>query len=283
MRESNAKIHAIVLLATFSSAALGEDANGTKSVYEELRKSLKSSSGASIDEITTATIKRHMATLLYPVDLSSLKAPELDEAFKKLIKVLQRQMGDPDTGILTSSQYFRLSDAARDIDAAPVVVSVGKTVSMENDFLLALGTGQMDDIADPINKVRIVCLRSEGTCNETEASFNTKTRLLDLFDVASYQIQTWTPKRLTAVREHPCGTATMSIDIAAETVEVGVLAHKDLQFCSDAPYGRWTLVDGFPVTWNIARAKQLKALELAYPSSKNLFRVLEPIDAAREK
>jgi hypothetical protein len=273
----------IVLLAVFSRGVLAEETKDTIGIYEDLRQSLKPSTGATVDEMTTATIKRHMATLLYPVDLSSLKPPEQDEAFKALIKILQRQMGDPDTGLLTASQFYRLSDAARDIDAAPVLVSGGKIVSMENGLVLAVGTGKMDDIADPINKVRIVCLKSEGTCNETEATFNLKTHLLDLFDVASYKIQTWTSNRLTAFREHPCGTATMSIDLVAKTVEVGVLGHKDFKFCSDDPSGRWTLVDSFPVGWNIARDKQIKALEFAYPPSRKFFSLLQPISATRGK
>jgi hypothetical protein len=202
----------IALAVQFSTALAAEEKDHPRDIYEDLRQSFKPSAGVTPDETTTATIKRHMATLLYPVDLSSLKPPEQDEGFKQLIKMLQRQMGDPDTGVLTSDQFFRLSDAARDIDARPVLVSGGKIVSMENDLVLAVGTGQMDDLAQPINKVRIVCIKSEGTCNEAEATFDFKTSLLDFFDVASYQIQTWTPKRVTAIREHPCGTATMSID-----------------------------------------------------------------------
>jgi hypothetical protein len=116
----------LILVVVLSSAAAAEEPKSTKSVYEELRQSQKPTSGATSDQITTATIKRHMATLLYPVDLSSLKPPEQDESFKGLVKILQRQMGDPDTGILTSGQYFRLADAAHDIDARPATVSPGK-------------------------------------------------------------------------------------------------------------------------------------------------------------
>jgi hypothetical protein len=249
----------LFLLFIFCATAAAEEPKNTKSIYEELRKSQKPTSGASTDDITTATIKRHMATLLYPVDLSSLKPPEQDESFKGLIKLLQRQMGDPDTGIITSDQYYRLAGAARDIDARPVLVASGKIISMEDEIVLAVGTGQMDDLAQPINKVRIVCVKSEGTCEEAEATFDAKTGLLDFFEVASYQVRTWTPKRVTAIREHPCGTATMSIDIIAKTVEVSVLGHKDLQFCPDASQERWSLVDGFPVAWNLARDKQLRA------------------------
>ena len=79
---------------------------------------------------------------------------------------------------------------------------------------------------------------------------------------------------------HPCGTAMMAIDVKAKTVAVVVSEHKDLKFCSDKPEGTWSLVDGFPVGWNIARDKQRKALELVYEPSRKLIRVLEPIKPA---
>jgi hypothetical protein len=139
----------------------------------------------------------------------------------------------------------------------------------------------MDDLASPINKTRIVCTRAEGTCNVTEAAI--VNRMLDLYDVASYEIQTWTPNRVTAIREHPCGTAMMSIDVNAKTVAVVVSAHKDLKFCTDEPQGTWSLVDGFPVGWNIARDKQRKALDLVYEPSRKLIRILDPVRATPSK
>jgi hypothetical protein len=193
----------------------------------------------------------------YPVDLSSFNMPDNDRQFSDLIKQLQKQMGVPDTGILTSDQFSRLAEASRDIDAPQIFVPPGKIVSMEGNLLLAVGTGTMDDLASPINKTRIVCIKAEGTCNVTEAAI--VNRMLDLYDVASYEIQTWTPNRVTAIREHPCGTAMMSIDVNAKTVAVVVSAHKDLKFCTDKPQGTWSLVDGFPVgtLLGISREKHL--------------------------
>jgi hypothetical protein len=56
---------------------------------------LKPSAGATVDEQVTAQIKRHMANLLYPVDMSLFIGPEKDGKFRELIKALQKQMGAP--------------------------------------------------------------------------------------------------------------------------------------------------------------------------------------------
>ena len=71
---------------------------------------------ANVDEQITALIKPPMANLLYPVDMSSLAPPDKDPKFRDLIAVLQQQMGDPPTGVLTTDQFFRLSQASDNID-----------------------------------------------------------------------------------------------------------------------------------------------------------------------
>jgi hypothetical protein len=71
----------------------------------------------------------------------------------------------------------------------------------------------MDDIAPPLNRVHIVCFKDEKMCEYREASFDIQTQMLSLNDLIDYEITTWTPERVTAIREHPCGTATMTIDV----------------------------------------------------------------------
>ena len=273
----------LICLIFFSTAVCAEEKQGQKNIYDDFRQSLKPTGESSVDERVTAIIKRHMANLLYPVDLSSFNTPDKDIKFRDLIKLLQKQMGVPETGTLTSDQFSRLLEASRDIDAPRILLPTGKIVSMNGDLLLAVGTGAMEDIANPFNKVRIVCVKSEGTCNMSEATFDLKTQLLDFYDAASYEIQTWTPNRVTAIREHPCGTAMMSVDVNSKTVAVVVTPHNDLKFCSDKPTGTWSLVDGFPVGWNIARDRQMKALELVYEPSRKLIRLLDPIEPIRSK
>jgi hypothetical protein len=48
-----------------------------------------------------------------------------------------------------------------------------------------------------------------------DAGFDPKMYSLTLGDTP-YEIKTWTPSRVTAIREHPCGTALMSIDVKAQ-------------------------------------------------------------------
>src|SRR5262245_42668397 len=94
----------LMLLIALSAAAWADDKQAQRNVYDvfrEFREVLIPSAGASIDETVTARIKRHMADLLYPVDMSSFVRPEMDAKFRELIIGLQKQMGEPATGILT--------------------------------------------------------------------------------------------------------------------------------------------------------------------------------------
>jgi hypothetical protein len=105
----------IVLFSTvLSLAAWADDRQDQRNVYEVLLETPKIY-GVSTEEEVTARIKRHMANLLYPVDLSSFARPEKDARFRDLVRGLQKQMGELATGILTSGQFNRLAEAARDI------------------------------------------------------------------------------------------------------------------------------------------------------------------------
>src|SRR6266852_4723151 len=147
-----------IFLVFFSTALCALEKQDQRNISDDLRQSLKPSGEISVDKLATAIIKRHMANLLYPVDLSSFNTPDKDIKFRDLIKLLQKQMGVPETGTLTSDQFSRLLEASRDIDAPRILLPTGKIVSMNGDLLLAVGTGAMEDIANPFNKVRIVCV-----------------------------------------------------------------------------------------------------------------------------
>jgi hypothetical protein len=131
-----------------------------------------------VDQQTTARIKRHMANLLYPVDMASFDRPEKDAKFREQIITLQKQMGASATGTLTFDQFWKLADAARDIDNRPIAASLSKIVerSKDGDLVWAVGTGTMDDISDPlahpINISRIWCVRPTGTCELWTAEFS---------------------------------------------------------------------------------------------------------------
>jgi hypothetical protein len=126
------------LLACAASAWAQEDQTN---IYDEFRKSWKHPT----DEQIMAIIKRHMANLLYPVDLASFAGPDKDAKFRSQIVELQKEMGVPMTGVLTSAQFYRLAQAAANIDSP--YFSVGtKLVTRADDgkWVSAVGTGAGD-------------------------------------------------------------------------------------------------------------------------------------------
>jgi hypothetical protein len=261
----------VLLSAILSVAAWADDRPDQKNVYDVFLEAPKIY-GVSTEEEVTARIKRHMANLLYPVDLSSFVRPEKDAKFRDLIRGLQRQMGEPATGILTSGQFDRLREAARDIDGKAIMLPPDKLVGRSDDgeWVSAVGTGAMRDIAHPINVTRVFCSKIEGTCEMSSAEFDLKTAMLSFGSPAVYEIKTWRSSRVTAIREHPCGTASMTIDLESKTVTVTSVPHADLAFCSREPPNVWTLNDGFSISWKIHRDKVNKARGLVYEPARQL-------------
>ena len=231
----------------------------------------------TLDEDVTARIKRHMANLLYPVDMTSFVRPEKDQKFRELIVILQEEMGEATTGVLTYGQFSKLHDAARSIDEMQVYVAPGKSVSRpEGDVVYAKGTGVMDDLANPINVSRVICAKSEGTCEMNGAEFDLKYGMLIAPAPTIFEIKTWTPRRVTAIREHPCGTALLTVDIEAQDVTITSAPHADLPFCSKEPANIWRLADGFKVAWNLYRDRYHKARDLVYQPTRKFFSARAP-------
>jgi hypothetical protein len=82
------------LLSSVDVGAFADDRSQTN-VYDEFRHLGAPSPNVTVDEQVTALIKRSMANLLYPVDMSSLVSPDKDTKFRDQIIVLQQQMGGP--------------------------------------------------------------------------------------------------------------------------------------------------------------------------------------------
>jgi hypothetical protein len=104
----------------------------------------------------------------------------------------------------------------------------------------------------------------------TSAEFDLKYRMLSFGSPFIYEIKTWRPSRVIAVREHSCGTALMTIDMDTKAVTIASVPHADLAFCSKEPSSIWTLVDGFPVASKIHQEKVNKARALVYESARRL-------------
>jgi len=79
---------ALLIFLFTISPAFADDQN----IYDFFRQ-LPNSESAIVDEQTTALIKRHMATLLYPVDMGSFARPEKDAKFREQVIALQKQFG----------------------------------------------------------------------------------------------------------------------------------------------------------------------------------------------
>jgi hypothetical protein len=150
----------LIALIVFSTGAFADERKNQINVYDDFRQLGNPSADVTVDEELTAHIKRDMANLLYPVDMSSLSRPDSDTKFRDLIMVLQQQMGDSSTGILTTDQYARLDEASRNIDGGLILLPE-KMVSMGTDgsWASAVGTRAWNGIADRASVVRIFCDR----------------------------------------------------------------------------------------------------------------------------
>jgi hypothetical protein len=270
---------ALLIFLFTISPAFADDQNA----YDFFRQSANSDS-AIVDQQTTALIKRHMANLLYPVDMGSLARPETDAKFREQIVALQQQMGVPATGTLTLDQFGRLAEAARDIDDRSIGAGIiKKIVVKDGEVASATGTGGTDDIANPlappINISRIFCQRTSGTCELSIAAFNPEDAHLYFYIPWYYNITTWEPTRVTATNEMPCATSSMTLDTQTESVMISSVPHSDLPSCANQRPTTWRLLDdGFSVSWKLHQDKVNQARALVYEANKSI--VPPSIDAS---
>jgi hypothetical protein len=158
-----------------------------------------------------------------------------------------------------------------------------KIVSMSENSVIAAGTGTPSggpfttsvtkDVGSPINFVRIVCSKERGTCEINDATYNQENRFLYLDQSSEYEIDTWTPSRVTAKIDALCATSLMTVDIKGEQVSIVTVPQPDSSLCTGArgSPSTWKLVDGFPVAWKLNQEKMNKARLLVYPAAKRLM------------
>jgi hypothetical protein len=254
------KKYVLMFLMALSAGAWADDKQGQTNVYDVFRQ-------FTVDEETTAAIKRRMATLLYPVDMSSFVGPEKDGKFGDLIKALQKQMGAPATGVLTFDQFNRLAEASHDIDDPGVWLGGKKNFYSDGAGISVTGT--MDGYLDPLNMARIFCWKPHNTCDFTIASFDEKGNLLHRDVTDTYEIKTWTQDRVTTIKERPCGTITMTVDVKAEALNI--VRTPRTPGCFGSGPNVWTLVDGFNVAWKLHLDRIGKARALIYEPARNLM------------
>jgi len=115
-----------------------------------------------------------------------------------------------------------------------------------------------------------------STCEMSGAEFDLKNGMLIAPAPTIFEIKTWTPGRITAIREHPCGTALLTVDVKTEDVTIASTPHADIPFCSKEAADIWRLADGFKITWNLYRDRYHKARELVYEPAKKMFPIRVP-------
>jgi len=71
-----------------------------------------------------------------------------------------------------------------------------------------------------------------STCEMRVAELDQKGLMLLYFgSPVDYDVKTWTSTSVTAIREHPCGTASLTVDVQAQAVTIVSVPHADLAFC----------------------------------------------------
>jgi hypothetical protein len=202
-----------------------------------------------------------------------------------IFAVLQQQMGDPPTGVLTTDQFSRLSQASDNIDRHLIVLPPRGVSMVLDDAVFAEGTRAGDNVLRPINFVRISCFKARGTCEEYMAwltpddQINLVSLFLTLGD--EYRITSWSSSRVTAELQVPCFTALMTLDIKAQQVTTVTVPPRDASICTapDPPTTwkfhpmTWKLVDGREVAEKFTQEKMNKARKLVYPAARALLPV----------
>ena len=189
--------------------------------------------------------------------------------------VLQKQMGAPATGDLTSDQFHRLAQAARAIRDGPIMIGP-KIVASAKDgsWVSASGALSGDDLAHKINHTRITCLRAEGICDLQSASFDLATSFLWLeLPPIPYLVKVWRSDTVVAVSEGTCGIETMTINIPKETVALATTGS-----CINSTPSTYALIDGSVVTMKIYQERIDRARALVYEPARRL--ILPPLQDA---
>jgi hypothetical protein len=273
---------ALIVISTTSFADEGEKWEQLD-VYDGFRQF----STPLADEEVTAQIKRHMANLLYPVDMSSFSKPDNDPKFRDLIMALQQQMGVSPTGILTMDQFKRLEIASRNVDRQFVGVPFPINVNISSDgasadgarimdvdaWSSAVGDRMPDFDANKLTFARILCFRARGICEMYTAKFHLDDPFLFLELGIEYQINTWTPSRVTARLDAPCSSSLMTMDAKAR--HVMAVTEPKPNCTGFTPIAPWHLVDGFSVASKLHLDRINPARALVYRPAQRLMPLLQ--------
>ena len=259
---------AVLFLMIFvSSAVWGENQEGQQNVYDYYRGWMNPAAGSTVEEQVTVRIKRYMAHLLYPVDMSSFVGPDKDAKFRDLIITLQKQMGVQPTDFLTNAQFDRLATAAKDIDGSGIeLMPLKKNVPVEKDIAGAEGTLAGEKIVSPFNAMRLFCSRQTGTCDQAIIYLNLQLTLWPPTTTV-YVIKTWTADTVIALTHPLCGgVETLTLYVPTNTLTI-----MSAGSCADKSLATYTLIDGYEFSQTFFRDKALRARGLVYEPARKFL------------
>lgn len=196
---------------------------GGMDIYQVNREMFHQANPAmNAEGFTTALIKKHMAMLMYPVDLGVLQPPTQDAKFQAQIQLFQTKLGVPATGVLTWSQFEILQQAATTATERKVLPPSALLVHREGagsgEMLRAQGTWLGEGESLPLNYTEIVCRQADQACLETgievgvpahtEAEHDYRLSLT----TRSYRVTAWNETEVLAEGEDRCRPFRLSIN-----------------------------------------------------------------------
>lgn len=180
----------------------------------------------------SSRIRRALAILYYPVDLSSSIDPREDRALREQVSAFQRTLNHEPDGTLSFGEFNRLLELETIGTATPIGFLWRRAPHVEADWAGAAGTWVIrgDQIAYPLNFAQIDCWRAAGHCEATEVHVDAS----DLSGVAGesgrylagarttiYSIASWAAGKVEARSEPPAGEcrfATLILDQSSGVV-----------------------------------------------------------------
>lgn len=279
----------VVISVVVSAMSWASDGKDELDIYtfqqEHFRSSAVASSGLSSDAQTTARIKRYMAGLLYPVDLSVLTNPDKDLRFQNEIRLLQKQMGVPSTGVLTVRQYDRLVRAATmhtELPVFPTGFYVDQYETGRNSNVSAKGAWSVDPTDrmasyNPINTGHVDCDKAEKLCTVVTADVLLPYELVAIpvytlqVHTEIFEVESWRPERITAVQELSCSKTTMTIDIKGKAVKQVTVPRYERESCNanrTVKPSFVTLLDGSKAFEEVFARRRKEVQDLVYTPAR---------------
>ncbi len=237
------------------------------------------------DAFTTILIKKHLAMLLYPVNMAVFDNPDKDPKFKDQIRELQKRMGVMPTGVLLQGQFDALTKTAKIIDEPPVYPPAGLTIIGLPGLVVAKGTWVMEGDAFPVNYNEITCTQSTQVCTEVSVNVVQPNQLANDSDynlivwTTDFKVASWDSKEVSAINETQCRRERLTINTSSKQA-FHISTDKSLEGCKlltgeTLPLlGKprlSTLGDGFQEPKKIYEARKKQAQRLLYePATKAL-------------